>query len=97
MNIPPSNLLCTSISELGSIRPALGLTQYCLGAVVLTLKMTGWFPGFFTRSDSLEIRVKGPDIHTINTLLPLIHLFSIQLTMEFQLLSRFNDNRHFFQ
>jgi hypothetical protein len=59
---PPGSvdLLCTSTFSPGSTRPWLGRTQYCLGAVVLTLKATGWGLGLWMSSERLTIWVSGP-------------------------------------
>ena len=40
--------------------PLLGLTQYCLGAVVFTLKMTVLFVGFFSFNSDVTTSEKGP-------------------------------------
>ena len=42
------------------MRPELGRTQYCFGAVVLTLKATGWLFGLDTVSVRLTSCVRGP-------------------------------------
>lgn len=44
------------------MRPALGRTQYCLGAVVLILNMTGPLLGLPTKSTSVDNRVSGPNV-----------------------------------
>lgn len=49
----------TSIFSPGSMRPELGRTQYCFGAVVLTLKATGWLLGLDTCSERLTSCVSG--------------------------------------
>ena len=41
-------------------KPLLGRTQYCLGAVVLTLKMTESLVGFFSFRVDVTTSVKGP-------------------------------------
>lgn len=53
------HLPCTSIFSPGSILPLFGLTQYCFGAVVLTLKATGWLLGLETCSVRLTSWVSG--------------------------------------
>ena len=56
----PAALPWTSSSAPGSMRPALGRTQYCLGAVVLTLKAIGVSERLRIRRVSLIGSVKGP-------------------------------------
>lgn len=50
----------TSTLSPGSMRPELGLTQYCLGAVVLTLNATGEECGLWMRSARFTRTVRGP-------------------------------------
>ena len=54
------DLLCTPAEECGSTTPELGLTQYCLGAVVFTLKQTGASLMFSRVKTTVFVSVNGP-------------------------------------
>jgi hypothetical protein len=53
-------LPCTSTWEEGWMIPLFGRTQYCFGAVVLTLKAIGSVPTFLTCRNSSMGCVNGP-------------------------------------
>ena len=57
---PPSHAPDTSTLSPGSMRPEFGLTQYCFGAVVLTLKATGDECGLCTSRARFTSWVRGP-------------------------------------
>lgn len=55
-----SSLPDMTILSCGQSRPLFGLTQYCLGAVVFTLKMMAVLVGFISVRFDVTTSVNGP-------------------------------------